>query len=52
MNHADRVVVLDGGHVAADGPPDQALSEAVIAQVWKVRARWLGDAGARALAII
>jgi iron complex transport system ATP-binding protein len=50
MNHADRVVVLDGGRVAADGPPDQALSEAVIAQVWKVQARWLGEPGKRALA--
>ena len=50
MNHADRVVVLDGGIVAADGPPEQALAEAVIARVWKVQARWLGDAGKRALA--
>lgn len=50
MNHADRVVVLDGGVVAADGPPDLALSEAVIEQVWKVQARWLGVPGKRALA--
>jgi iron complex transport system ATP-binding protein len=50
MNHADRVVVLDGGAVAADGPPDQALSEAVIARVWGVQAKWLGEAGAKALA--
>ncbi len=50
INHADRVVVLDGGQVAADGLPDQALSEAVIAQVWKVQARWLGEPGKRALA--
>ncbi len=50
MNHADRVVVLDGGVIAADGSPDVALSEAAIARVWKVRARWLGEAGARALA--
>ena len=49
MNHADRVVVLDSGRVAADAPPDQALSAAVIARVWKVEARWLGDAGQRAL---
>lgn len=51
MNHADRVVVLDQGAVAADGPPDLALAEAVLAQVWGVRARWLGDPGQRALAI-
>ena len=50
MNHADRVIVLNGGIVAADGPPEQALAEAVIARVWKVQARWLGDAGKRALA--
>lgn len=50
MNHADRVVVLDGGVVAADGPPERALSEAMIEQVWKVQARWLGEPGQRALA--
>lgn len=49
MNHADRVVVLDGGQIAADGAPDQALSAAVIATVWNVRARWLGEPGQRAL---
>ena len=50
MNHADRVVVLDGGALAADGPPEQTLSEAVIGQVWKVQAKWLGEPGKRALA--
>ena len=50
MNHAGRVVVLDGGVLAADGPPDLALSEAMIEQVWKVQARWLGVPGKRALA--
>ena len=49
MNHADRVVVLDQGRVAADGAPEQALAEAVIARVWGVKARWLGERGARAL---
>lgn len=51
MNHADRVVVLDQGRIAADGPPQQALSAEVIAQVWGVKARWLGEAGARALVV-
>ncbi len=50
MNHADRVVVLERGKVAADGPPELALSETVIAQVWNVPARWLGEVGRRALA--
>ena len=51
MNHADRVVVLDQGTLAADGPPGLALAEPVLAQVWGVKARWLGDAGKRALAV-
>lgn len=51
MNHADRVVVLDQGSVQADGPPEQALAEAVLAQVWGVKAHWLGDPGQRALAV-
>lgn len=48
-NHADRVIVLDRGTLAADGPPESALSEAMIEQVWKVRVRWLGEAGQQAL---
>lgn len=51
MNHADRVVVLDHGSVQADGPPELALAEPVLAQVWGVKARWLGDPGQRALAV-
>ena len=49
MNHADRVLVLDRGTLAADGAPGEALSEATIARVWGVAARWLGEQGARAL---
>lgn len=49
MNHADRVVVLDGGRVVADGPPSEALSEATIGRVWKVAVQWLGEPGAQAL---
>jgi iron complex transport system ATP-binding protein len=49
MNHADRVLVLENGRLAADGAPGQALSEETIAQVWGVAARWLGQPGARAL---
>ena len=51
MNHADRVMVLDGGKLIADGPPGEALSEAAIARVWGVKARWLGEQGGMALAL-
>ncbi len=51
MNHADRVLVLDRGRLAADGPPAAALREEVIAGVWGVEARWVGEAGSRALAL-
>lgn len=51
MNHADRVLVLHQGAVAADGAPQQALDQNVLARVWGVSARWLGDPGARALAL-
>lgn len=51
MNHADRVIVLEKGRVAADGPPDEALNEATIAAVWGVAARWLGEEGERALGV-
>jgi iron complex transport system ATP-binding protein len=49
MNHADRVLVLDQGALAADSSPERALHEGVIAEVWGVSARWLGEPGARAL---
>jgi len=51
MNHADRVIVLEGGRLAADGPPQVALSEEVIEHVWRVRAQWTGPAAARALSL-
>ncbi|WDF71023.1 ABC transporter ATP-binding protein [Novosphingobium sp. KACC 22771] len=51
MNHADRVVVMEAGRVVADGPPGEALSEAVIARVWGVNASWLGPEGVRALSL-
>lgn len=51
MNHADRVIVLDRGNLAADGAPATALASEVIEQVWGCPARWLGDAGTRALSV-
>ncbi len=49
MNHADAVLVLDHGAIAASGPAEQALSAETIAQIWGVPARWLGEPGTRAL---
>ena len=51
MNHADHVVVLESGAIAAEGPPDKALAQDVIARVWGVEACWLGESGAKALAV-
>lgn len=49
MNHADRVLVLESGRIAADGPPQEALSAINIERIWGVPAHWLGEPGARAL---
>ncbi|GMM92984.1 ABC transporter ATP-binding protein [Qipengyuania sp. MTN3-11] len=49
MNHADRVVVLDRGTVAADGLAERALAEDVIHKVWAIDMEWIGKDGARAL---
>ena len=49
MNHADRVIVLHQGRIAADGPPHEALATDVIEHVWGVQAQWIGPPGARAL---
>jgi len=53
INHADRVLILgpgeQGSALAAEGPPDEALTSDVIANVWGVSARWIGEPGARAL---
>ena len=51
MNHADWVVVLKEGQVFTEGPPENALTFNVIRTVWQVEARWLGEPGARALAV-
>ena len=50
MNHTDRVLVLDEGRLAADGPPQAALSSERIRRIWGVETRWLGDPGGMALA--
>ena len=50
MNFTDRVLALAQGQVLADGPPEAALATEIIAAGWGVKARWLGEAGAKALA--
>ena len=49
MNHADRAIVLDQGHIAADGACEDALDRDTIERVWKVPVRWIGEPGHRAL---
>ncbi|KQM18790.1 ABC transporter ATP-binding protein [Novosphingobium sp. Leaf2] len=51
MNFADRVLVMSGGRIVADGEPAHALDPAIIAKVWHCPARWLGEPGARALSL-
>ena len=50
MNHADRVIVLCEEQLLADGPPEAVLDPAMIRRAWGIEARWLGEAGGRALA--
>ncbi|WP_086739389.1 ABC transporter ATP-binding protein [Erythrobacter colymbi] len=49
MNHADHVLVLKDGHLAAEGPPRHALQPEIIAQVWGVTAQWMGAPGRQGL---
>ena len=51
MNHADRVLVLGEGRLIADGPPEVALTPALIARIWGVQAEWAGQPCARALVV-
>ena len=49
MNHADRVLVLREGRLVADAVPALALSPENISNIWDVKARWIGEEGAKAL---
>lgn len=49
MNHADRVIVLDHGSIAADGRPETALSAETIADVWRIATIWVDAYGRQAL---
>ena len=50
-NHADRVLVLEKGRMAATGEPAETLSSALIEKVWGVKARWIGEPGQSALLV-
>ena len=41
--YADRVIVMDGGRIVADGPPDQALSPDTLARIFHVA--WSAECG-------
>lgn len=46
---ADRVVILDGGRIVADGAPQAALTPQILRDVYNIDAEWLvDDSGARA----
>jgi len=51
VNAADRVIVVEGGRIVADGLPGVALDPGTIARVWGVRGEWLGPPGARAFSV-
>lgn len=40
---ADRVVILNQGRIVADGPPRDALTPAVLRDVYEIEAQWLND---------
>lgn len=48
--YADRVLVLDKGRLAAEGPPEQALSQAVLGDVFGLAGEWVTTAHGPVLA--
>tara|TARA_B100000678_G_scaffold239019_1_gene209306 strand:- start:541 stop:1302 length:762 start_codon:yes stop_codon:yes gene_type:complete len=50
-NIAERVVLLKKGRILADGPPDEALSPAMLHEAFGIEGHWLGEPGARVLSV-
>lgn len=40
---ADRIVILDGGHIVADGAPRDALTQQTLRDVYRIETQWLDD---------
>lgn len=51
VRHADRVIVIDGGAVAADAAPRDALSETVLAGVFGLHGVWLSSSDGPVLSV-
>lgn len=47
---ADRIAVIDGGRLVADGPPETALSPSVLKSAFGLKGRWIEAGGQRLLA--
>lgn len=45
---ADRVVILDGGRIVADGAPQAALTSKILHEVYEIDAHWLTDPSGKA----
>ena len=51
MNHADRIIVLEGGAIVAAGAPRATLTAARLRETWGVRAEWVKSPHGAALAL-
>ena len=52
MNHADHVIILENGQLAAADTPERALSLDTIEKIWCVQGRWHGEPGERAFSTV
>jgi iron complex transport system ATP-binding protein len=49
---ADRIVLICGGRILADGPPQAALTPAALAEAYDIEARWVDGAGGPLLDVL